>query len=88
MNDPLDGAPPDRNGNVLVVNRPRKLVEVSIGYDDGLRQGHYLEVTRSGRYVTRLRVRDTEPDRAVAEILQDYSEGTVQEGDRVDTSIE
>ncbi|EMI52233.1 MULTISPECIES: hypothetical protein [Rhodopirellula] len=88
INDPLDGAPPERNGNVLVINRPRKLVEVSIGYDDGLREGHFLEVTRGGRYVTRLRVRDTEPDRSVAEILNDYSEGTIQEGDRVDTTIE
>lgn len=88
MDDPLDGAPPERNGRVLVVNRPRKLVEVSIGYDDGLRAGHYLEVTRGGRYVTRLRVRETEPDRAVAEILRDYSEGSITEGDRVDTSIE
>ncbi len=88
MDDPLDGAPPERNGNVLVINRPRKLVEVSIGYDDGLRQGHLLEVTRGGRYVTRLRVRDTEPDRAVAEILNDYSEGTIQEGDRVATTLE
>lgn len=88
MNDPLDGSPPDRNGNVLVINRPRKLVEVSIGYDDGLREGHLLEVTRGGRYVSRLRVRKTEPDRAVAEILNDYSEGAIQEGDRVDTTIE
>ncbi|EMI45479.1 hypothetical protein [Rhodopirellula sp. SWK7] len=88
MNDPLDGAPPERNGNVLVINRPRKLVEISIGYDDGLREGHFLEVTRGGRYVTRLRVRETEPDRSVAEILNDYSEGTIQEGDRVDTTIE
>ncbi|MCC9640745.1 hypothetical protein LOC71_00545 [Rhodopirellula sp. JC740] len=88
MNDPLDGAPPERNGTVLVVNRPRKLVEVSIGYDDGIRNGHFLEVTRGGRYVTRLKVRETEPDRAVAEIMRDYSEGVVEEGDRVDTSIE
>lgn len=88
INDPLDGAPPERNGNVLVINRPRKLVEVSIGYDDGLREGHLLEVTRGGRYVTRLRVRKTEPDRAVAEILNDYSAGTIQEGDRVETTIE
>ncbi|MBB3205876.1 uncharacterized protein YlxW (UPF0749 family) [Rhodopirellula rubra] len=88
MNDPLDGAPPERNGSVLVINRPRKLVEISIGYDDGLREGHFLEVTRGGRYVTRLRVRETEPDRSVAEILNDYSEGTIQEGDRVDTTIE
>lgn len=86
--DPLDGAPPERNGNVLVINRPKDLVEVSIGFDDGLRKGHYLEVSRDGRYVGKLRVRNTEPNRAVAEILQDYSEGMILEGDRVDTTID
>lgn len=88
INDPLDGAPPERNGNVLVVSRPRNQVEVSIGSDDGLRQGHLLDVTRRGSFITRLRVRYTEPDRAVAEILKDYSNQTIQEGDRVDTTIE
>jgi len=88
ITEPLDGAPPDRNGTVLVLDRPRKLVEVSIGYDDGLRDGHFLDVTRQNRYVGKLRVRRTEPDRAVAEILADYSEGIIQEGDRVDTAIE
>jgi uncharacterized protein YlxW (UPF0749 family) len=88
INEPLDGAPPERNGTVLVLDRPRKLVEVSIGFDDGLRDGHLLDVTRSGRYVGKLQVRRTEPDRAVAEILPDYSEGIIQEGDRVDTAIE
>ncbi|QDV62126.1 MULTISPECIES: hypothetical protein [Crateriforma] len=88
VNAPLDGAPPERNGVVLVVNRPRKQVEVSIGSDDGLRQGHLLDVTRNGSFVTRLRVGYTEPDRAVAEILSDYSNRTIQEGDRVDTTYE
>ncbi len=88
VDDPLDGAPPDRNGNVLVVNRQRKQVEVSIGSDDGLRDGHLLDVTRDGSFVTRLKVRYTEPDRAVAEILTDYNNRTIQEGDRVDTTFE
>ena len=88
VNDPLDGAPPERNGNVLVINRPRQLVEVSIGHDDGLREGHFLEVSRDGRYVGKLKVRNTEPDKAVAEILRDYSEGIILEGDRVDTSLD
>jgi len=88
ISEPLDGAPPERNGTVLVLDRPRKLVEVSIGYDDGLRDGHLLDVTRRDRFVGKLRVRRTEPDRAVAEILADYSEGIIQEGDRVDTAIE
>jgi hypothetical protein len=88
INEPLDGAPPERNGNILVIDRPRHLVEVSIGYDEGLRKGHLLEVTRRGRYVGKLKVRNTEPDRAVAEIMKDYSEGILQEGDRVDTTLD
>jgi predicted nuclease with TOPRIM domain len=85
---PLHGAPPKRNGNILVVNRPKDLVEVSIGEDDGLRNGHMLEVTRQGRYVGKLRVRNVEPNRSVAEIMRDYSEGIILEGDRVDTTLE
>lgn len=87
VNEPLDGAPPDRNGTVLVVNRPLDMVEVSIGYDDGLRDGHMLDVTRSGRYVGRLRIRKTEPNRSVAEIMKDFNQSPIQEGDRVDTTF-
>jgi hypothetical protein len=85
---PLDGAPPERNGIILEVDRPRRLVLVSIGADEGLRQGHKLEVTRGGRYVGKLEIQRTTPDRAVAKILTDYSEGILQESDRVDTTIE
>lgn len=87
INQPLDGAPPERNGTVLVVDRPRDLVEVSIGFDDGLRDGHLLDVTRGGRYVGKLKIRRTEPNRAVAEILKDYETAIIREGDRVDTSF-
>jgi len=88
IHDPLDGAPPERNGRVLEIDRPTQLVLVSIGYDEGLRPGHMLDVTRGGRYVGRLKVRKTETDRAVAEILTDYSEGVLQEGDRVYTTLD
>ncbi|PAY15258.1 MULTISPECIES: hypothetical protein [Pirellulaceae] len=85
---PLDGAPPERNGNVLVINRTKGLAEVSIGMDDGIRPGHELEVTRKSRYIGRLKVLKATPNRAVGEIMKDYSEGFILEGDRVDTSID
>ncbi len=88
VNEPLDGAPPERNGKIVQIDRPSELVLISIGFDEGLREGHMLEVTRRGRYVGKLRVRNTEPDRAVAEIMKDYSEGILQEGDRVDTTLD
>ncbi len=88
INAPLDGAPPERNGIILELDRTRRLALVSIGADEGLRQGHLLEVTRSGRYVGKLKIRNTTPDRSVAEILVDYSEGILQESDRVDTTLD
>jgi len=88
INEPLDGAPPERNGNILQIDRPSHLVLISNGSDEGLRIGHFLEVTRKGRYVGKLKVRNTEPDRSVAEILKDYSDGILQEGDRVDTTLD
>jgi hypothetical protein len=88
ISDPLDGAPPQRNGTILAVNRPNLLVELSLGHDDGLRPGHLLDVTRSGRYLGKVRVRNADPNRAVAEILPDYSQGIIQENDRVDTTLD
>lgn len=88
VSDPIDGAPPERNGEVLAVNRQSSMVEVSIGYDEGLREGHELLVTRGGRYLGKVKVRYTLPDSAVADILGDYLEGPIQRGDRVDTTLE
>ena len=85
VDDPIDGAPPERNGVVLAVNRPSKLVEISIGYDEGLRDGHMLRVTRGGRYIGKVKGRRTNPDSSVAEILDAYLDGPIKEGDVVDT---
>jgi hypothetical protein len=85
--DPLDGAPPARTGMVIAVMKASNTVEVSIGYDEGIREGHLLDVTRAGRYITKLRVKSTRPDRAVAEILTDFRLGSIQEGDRVSTTL-
>jgi hypothetical protein len=88
INEPLDGAPPERNGKIVKIDRPSEMVLISIGFDEGLRPGHMLEVTRAGRYVGKLKVRNIEPDHAVAEIMRDFSEGILQEGDRVDTTLD
>lgn len=83
-NDPIDRAPPERKGVVLAVNNDN--VEISIGEDEGLRRGHELDVTRGGQYLGRVRVKATGPDRAAAEILKDYRQGLIREGDSVDTT--
>lgn len=88
VKDPIDGAPPERNGEIVAVNSSGSMVEVSIGYDEGLREGHELIVTRAGRFLGKVKVRSTLPDSAVADIMEDYREGPIQRGDRVDTTLQ
>ena len=51
--------------------------------DDGLQQGHELEVYRDDTYLGRVRIVTVRPDKAVAEVMKDYKRGFIQRGDRV-----
>ena len=70
----------------------KDLMEVSIGEDDGLLPGHYLEVYRIGNgvstYLGRVEVVRTAPDKAVCKILPDYRKGAMKTGDRVASKLE
>lgn len=79
-------APPPVNGEVLAVST-NNLVEVSLGRDDGMREGFTLEVHRSGQYLGRLKVRTVRDDKSVAEILTGYQKGYIRAGDRVDSKL-
>ncbi len=65
------------------------LVEISIGSDDGLRQGHQLFVYRVGggrsTYVGKVEVLRTDVDRAVCKIVE--SQGNLAKGDRVASQL-
>jgi ABC-type transporter Mla subunit MlaD len=67
------------------------LVEISIGADDGLMKGHRLDVFRLGngenKYLGRIQVIRTEPQRAVCQIVPEYQRGPIQEGDRVASKL-
>jgi hypothetical protein len=64
-----------------------QLVEVTIGSDDGLKTGNTLEVSRGDKYLGRLEVIQTSPDKAVARVDRTFQQGQIQEGDRVATRI-
>ena len=85
----LDSLPKDRvpplDGDVIGV--AENSIQVSLGSDDGLQVGHTLEVYRSGQYVGRAIVRSVKPDRAIAELVREYSRGIVQRGDKVTTKL-
>jgi len=83
---PLVDIPPKVDGIVTAVGET-DLIEISIGSDDGLREGHTLEVFRQSSYLGRVVIQSTEPDRAVARILKDYRKGIIKKGDRVATKL-
>ena len=53
-----------------------QLVEVTIGADDGLKQGNTVEVYRGSRYLGRIEILKTSPDRAVGRVDRAIPAGT------------
>jgi len=84
------GVPPQVDGLVLAVPRP-DLVEISLGSDDGLTEGHKLEVYRrtggSNTYVGRIEVIKTSFDKSACKVDPNYRKSNVQRGDRVTSKI-
>jgi hypothetical protein len=85
----LDSMPKDRvptiQGFVMAV--ADDAIEVSLGFDDGLQNGHQIEVYRNDEYLGRAIVKSVKPDRAVAVLVREYSRGIVQRGDKVTTRL-
>jgi hypothetical protein len=77
---------PEVNGQVTAVST-NGLVEVSLGRDDGMREGFTLEVHRNGQYLGRLLIKTVTDNKSVAEIMTGYQKGYVREGDRVDSKL-
>jgi hypothetical protein len=64
-----------------------QLVEITIGADDGLKTGNTLEVSRGAKYLGRVEIIQTSPDKAVGRVDRTFQQGQIQEGDRVATRI-
>jgi hypothetical protein len=88
-NVPPGSVVPTVDGIVSQVRRTggAQLVEVTIGADDGLKTGNTLEVFRGSKYLGRLDVIETTPDKSVGRVLRNFQQGQIQEGDRVATRI-
>ena len=88
-NTPPDAVVPTVDGLVSQVRQAAgsQLVEVTIGSDDGLKQGNTVEVYRGARYLGRIEIIKTSPDRAVGRVDRRFQQGQIQEGDRVATRL-
>jgi len=68
-------------------NAGAQLVEFTIGSDDGLATGNTVEVFRGTKYLGRLDIIQTSPDKSVGRVDRRYLQGQIQEGDRVATRL-
>jgi predicted nucleic acid-binding Zn-ribbon protein len=81
------GSPPDVEGAIKRVDAKNKIVEITIGSDDGLVPGHELYIYRlkpKPEYVGKIRIQSADPDQAVGEVEgRTYLGRKIQEGDIV-----
>lgn len=87
----IAGGPPKVDGVILATSSDG-LVEISLGSDDGIQRGHTLEVFRyvdgaAGKYLGRIEVLHSHPDRAVARIIPEFRKGSIEKDDRVATRL-
>ncbi|MDR1382711.1 MAG: hypothetical protein LBJ67_02515 [Planctomycetaceae bacterium] len=82
----MKNVPPRIRGTVTEI-RPNGLVEINVGRDDGLLQGHKLHVIRSGEdeasYLGQIEILDVNPNKAIGKIIPELRKGTIVQGDVV-----
>jgi hypothetical protein len=80
---------PRVDGFVTQIRRSNgsQFVEITIGADDGLKAGDTIEVYRGDKYLGRVEILRTSPDKAVGRIDRRFQQGQIQEGDRVATRL-
>jgi ribosomal protein S15P/S13E len=84
---PIANIQPRLDGEVASVDRDMNLIVVTLGLDDGLREGHRLEIFRGGKYVGSALVMKSDPNRASARLIPESMQKLVQQGDNVTTKF-
>lgn len=82
ITDPEDVPPADLRGLVLAVGSDQQ-IEISVGRDDGLREGHTLEVFRGSSYLGRIQIQRVIDDKSTGKIVPGFRKGAIQAGDKV-----
>jgi hypothetical protein len=84
IEDKFNVEPPLLRGRILDIDKDDR-AEVSLGSDDGLRQGHTLEIYRGDKYLGRMQIEEARPHEAIGLILKEFKQETIRKGDQVAT---
>jgi len=72
---------PDVDGIVTAV--AQETLQISLGFDDGLREGHQFDVYRGATFLGRIKILRIKPSTSVGEIIPEFRRGAIRKGDRV-----
>jgi hypothetical protein len=82
--DPIEPPlPAGTKGKIVAVDPKYDFVVLDIGANQGLVQDASMLVNRDGRLVAKVRITRVEPNRAIANIMPEWKQGEVLEGDQV-----
>ncbi len=70
-------------GKVLAVDPKYEFVVLNIGSDQGVLERGEMLVNRSGKLVAKVRILSVQPNRSIANVLQDWKQAEIMEGDVV-----
>ncbi len=91
--------PPRVEGKILDLLIPQRqgaseLVEISLGSDQGLKNGHEMTVYRTGlsggqqpKFLAKIVIVKTTPDKAVGQVIEGIRNGVIKKGDNVTTKL-
>jgi len=75
--------PPSLKGKVIAVDPKYEFVVLDVGLDQGVLPRGEMLVNRSGKLVAKIRILTADPHRSVANVLPDWKQGEIMEGDFV-----
>jgi len=80
--------PAGLKGKILAVDSKYEFVVLDIGSSQGVLERGKMAVSRDGKLVAKLKIYSTEANRSIANIMRDWRQLEVKEGDSVFTSYE
>jgi DNA repair exonuclease SbcCD ATPase subunit len=80
--------PPGLKGKVVAIDPKYNFVVLDIGSNQGLLERGKLAVSHEGKLVGRLLVSSVEPNRSIANVIAEWKQGPIAEGDTVFASYD
>jgi flagellar hook-basal body complex protein FliE len=75
--------PPGTKGNVVAVDPKYDFIVIDIGGNQGVLENANMLVNRDGKLIGKVRITQVEPDRSIANVIPEWKQDDIMEGDQV-----